>query len=53
MSYVPDNYDAYISQESEHERLERIYKRFELEMEGKENERVISSSETDSRNNRF
>lgn len=38
MSYVPDNYDAYISHESEQERLERIYKRFNDELEDKEDD---------------
>lgn len=45
MSYIPDNYDAFVSRENELERLERLHKRFEKELEEIENERFTSNSE--------
>lgn len=32
MIYIPDNHDSYIVQESEQERLDKLQKRFEAEL---------------------
>lgn len=38
MEYVPDNYDAFIVYESENERMDRLHKRMQLEIDNKEQE---------------
>lgn len=39
VDYIPDNYDAYVIYENEQERIDRLHRKIEIEMERKEDER--------------
>ena len=45
--YIPDNYDEFILRDNEQERLSKLHKRLEKELEDNENERITDSSRTE------
>ena len=45
--YIPNNYDQFILRDAEQERLIKLRKRLEKELEDKENERITDSSRTE------